>query len=116
MWQQLKILWGGSAAALCLTNCRTTILHAEKQRDCNNNYEINECNESMHNDAEKGVTQNRVGRAENILESASNNSLSALNLAEQQSVSNQNRKRKNSGAITQKRKNAGLTVLSIQNL
>ena len=61
-WEQLKILWAGSAAAIWLTNCRTTILHAEKQSDFNDHDEMNECNEGMHDDGE-GVTQNRDGRA-----------------------------------------------------
>ena len=55
---------------------------------------MNECNEGMHDDGE-GVTQNRDARAEDILESASDNSPSVLNSAEQQRVSNQNRKWKN---------------------
>ena len=50
---------------------------------------MNECNEGMHDDGE-GVTQNRDARAEDILESASDNSPSVLNSAEQQRVSNQN--------------------------
>ena len=83
-WEQLK------------DNCRTTILHAEKQSDFNAHDEMNECNEGMHDDGE-GVTQNRDGRAEDILESASDNSPSVLNSVEQQRVSNQNRKRKNAG-------------------
>ena len=33
IWVQLKILWGGSAADVCLINCRTTISHAEKESD-----------------------------------------------------------------------------------
>ena len=49
-WEQLKILWGGSAASVCLTNCRTTILRAEKQSDFNNHDEMNECNEGIHDD------------------------------------------------------------------
>ena len=100
-WEQLKILWGGSAAAVCLTNCRTTILHAEKQSDFNNDDEMNECNEGIHDDGEEGVTQNCDGRAEDILESTSDNSPSALTLVEQQRVSNQNRKRKKAGATAQ---------------
>ena len=51
-WEQLKILWGESAAAVYLTNCRTTISHAEKQSDFNNRDEMNECNEGMHDDGE----------------------------------------------------------------
>ena len=99
-WEQLKILWGGCAAAVCLTKCKTTILNAEKQSDFNDHDEINECNESMHDDGE-GVTKNRDGRAEDILESASENSPSVLNSVKQQRVSNQNRKRKNAGGTVQ---------------
>ena len=99
-WEQLKILWGGCAAAVCLTKCKTTILNAEEQSDFNDHDEINECNEGMHDDGE-GVTQNRDGRAEDILESASENSPSVLNSVEQQRVSNQNRKRKNAGGTVQ---------------
>ena len=40
-WEQLNILWGGSAAAVCFTNCRTTTLCAEKQSDFNNHDEMN---------------------------------------------------------------------------
>ena len=92
---------GESAAAVCLTNCRTTILHAEKQSDFNNDDEMNECNGGMHEDGEKGVTQNCDERAGDILESASDNSLSVLNSVEQQRVSNQNHKRKNGGTTMQ---------------
>ena len=99
-WEQLKILWGGSAAAVCLTNCRTTILHAEKQSDFNEHDEMNECNEGMHDDGE-GVTQNRNGSVEDILESASDNSPSVLNLVKQQRVSNKNHKRKNADGTVQ---------------
>ena len=76
-----KILWGGSAAAVCLTNCRTRILHAEKQSYFNGNDEMNECNEGMHDDGEEGFNQNRDGRAEDIFESTSDNSLSAIRLS-----------------------------------
>ena len=92
---------GESAAAVCLTNCRTTILHAEKQSDFNNDDEMNECNGGMHEDGEKGVTQNCDERAGDILESASDNSLSVLTSVEQQRVSNQNHKRKNGGTTMQ---------------
>ena len=92
---------GESAAAVCLTNCRTTILHAEKQSDFNNDDEMNECNGGMHEDGEKGVTQNCDERAGDILESASDNSLSVLTSVEQQRVSNQNHKRKNGGKTMQ---------------
>ena len=85
-WERLKILWERSAAALWLTNCRTTISHAEKQSDFNNHDEMNECNKGIHDDGE-GVTQNRDERVEDILESASDNSPSVLNLVEQQRVS-----------------------------
>ena len=43
------------------------------------------------------MTQNRDGRAEDILESTSDNSPSVLNSVEPQRVSNKNRKRKNAG-------------------
>ena len=99
-WEQLKILWGGSAAAAWLTNCRAIISHAEKQSDFNYHDEMNECNEGMHDNGE-GVTQNRDGRAEDILKSASDNSPSVLNSVEQQRVSNQNCKRKNAGGTVQ---------------
>ena len=92
---------GESAAAVCLRNCRTTILHAEKQSDFNNDDEMNECNGGMHEDGEKGVTQNCDERAGDILESASDNSLSVLTSVEQQRVSNQNHKRKNGGTTMQ---------------
>ena len=42
---------------------------------------MNECNEGMNDDGE-GVTQNSDGRAEDILESASDNSPSVLNSVE----------------------------------
>ena len=45
-------------------------------------------------ECKEGVTQNCKERAKDIVESASDNSLSALNLVEQQKVSNQNRKLK----------------------
>ena len=54
----------------------------------------------MHRDGE-GVTQNRDRRAEDALESASDNSPSVLNSVEQQRVSNKNRKRKNAGGTVQ---------------
>ena len=47
------------------------------------------------------MTQNRDGRAEDILESTSDNSPSVLNSVEPQRVSNKNRKRKNSGGTVQ---------------
>ena len=47
---------------------------------------MNECNKGIHDDGE-GVTQNRDERVEDILESASDNSPSVLNLVEQQRVS-----------------------------
>ena len=62
---------------------------------------FNECNEGMHDDGEEGVTQNRYGRAEDILQSAFDNSPSGLNLVEQQKVPNQNCKRENAGATLQ---------------
>ena len=92
---------GESTAAVCLTNCRATILHAEKQSDFNNDGEMNECNGGMHEDGEKGVTQNCDERAGDILESASDNSSSALTSVKQQRVSNQNHKGKNLGAFMQ---------------
>ena len=76
----------GSSRAVCkhwLTNCRTTTFHAKKS-DFNNDDEMNDCNEGKHDDGEEAVTQNRDGRAEDILESASDNSPSALNSVEQQ--------------------------------
>ena len=85
-WERLKFLWERSAAALWLTNCRTTISHAEKQSDFNDHDEMNECNKGIHDDGE-GVTQNRDERVEDILESASDNLPSVLNLVEQQRVS-----------------------------
>ena len=100
-WKQLKILWGGSAVAVCLKNCGTTILHAEKQSDFNDDGEMNECNEGIHDDGEEGVNQNRDGRAEDILESASDNSSSGLNSVELQRVSHQNCKRNRAGATVQ---------------
>ena len=63
-WEQLKIFGGGSAVGVYLTNGRTTILHAEKQSDLNNDDEMNECNDGMHDDGEEEVTQNPDGRAE----------------------------------------------------
>ena len=62
---------------------------------------MNECNGGMHEDGEKGVTQNCDERAGDILESASDNSLSVLTSVEQQRVSNQNHKRKNGGTTMQ---------------
>ena len=47
---------------------------------------MNECNQSMHDDGE-GVTQNRDGRAEDILEITSDNSPCALNSLEHQRAS-----------------------------
>ena len=76
-------------------------MHAEKQSDFNNDDEMNECNGGMHEDGEKGVTQNCDERAGDILESASDNSLSVLTSVEQQRVSNQNHKRKNGGTTMQ---------------
>ena len=90
-WEQLKILWGGCAAAVYLTNCRTIISQAEKQSDFNDHDEMNECNEGMYDDGE-GVTQDRDERAENVLESASDKSPSVLYSVEQQTISSQNRK------------------------
>ena len=89
-------------------------MHAEKQNDFNDHDEMNECNEGMHGD-EEGVAQNRDGRAEDILEGASDNSACALNSVEQQRVLNQNCKQKNAGRTVQtfvdnKRKNAGGNV------
>ena len=40
-WEQLKNLWGRSAAAVCLTNCRTAISHAEKQSEFNDHNKMN---------------------------------------------------------------------------
>ena len=60
---------------------------------------MNECNEGVHDHG--GVTQNRDGMANVILESASDNSPSVLNSVEQQRVSNQNPKRKNAGGAVQ---------------
>ena len=54
---------------------------------------MNECNEGMHDDGE-GVTQNRDGRAEDILQSTSDSSPCALNSFKHQRVSNQNHKQK----------------------
>ena len=61
---------------------------------------MNEFNEGMHDDGE-AVTQVRDERAKDMLESASDNSSSVLNSVEQQRVSNQNRKRKNTGGTVQ---------------
>ena len=62
---------------------------------------MNECNGGMHEDGEKRVTQNCDERAGDILETASDNSPSALTSVKQQRVSNQNHKRKNGGATMQ---------------
>ena len=75
-------------------------MHAEKQSDFNNHDEMNECNEGMHDDGE-GITQNHDGRAEDILQSTSDNSPCALNSFKHQRVSNQNDKQKNAGGTVQ---------------
>ena len=72
----------------------------KNKSDFNDHVEMNECNEGTHDDGE-GVTKNRDGRAEDIRESASDNSPSVLNSVEQQRVSNQNRKRKNASGTVQ---------------
>ena len=68
-------------------------MHAEKESDFNDHDEMNECNEGMHDDGE-GVTQNRDGRTEDILESASDNSPSVLNSVEQQRVKSKSQTKK----------------------
>ena len=50
---------------------------------------------------EKELPKTVIGRAEDILKSASDNSPSVLNSVEQQRVSNQNCKRKNAGGTVQ---------------
>ena len=57
-----------------------------KKSDFNDDDEVNKCNEGMHDDGEEGVTHNHDGWAEDTLESACDNSSSALDSVEQPKV------------------------------
>lgn len=66
-WDQLNTLWGGLPAVVCSTNCTTTLSRTESLSDSNDDEELNEDNDGIHNDEEEDVVQNRDGRVEKYL-------------------------------------------------